>query len=74
MSRKKFLIAGMSGLIGSAVRRQLKGRFELSALNRRDIPGIPCYRASVTNLEAILPAFQDIYCESVEFTCGHGTP
>ena len=61
MSRKKFLIAGMSGLIGSAVRRQLKGRFELSALNRRDIPGIPCHRASVTDLEAILPAFQDIH-------------
>ena len=51
----------MSGLIGGAVRRQLEGQFDLSALNRRDIPGIPCHRASVTDLEAILPAFKGIH-------------
>ncbi len=50
----------MSGLIGSAVRRKLEGKFELSALNRRDIPDIPCHRANVSDLDAILPAFEDI--------------
>lgn len=58
MANKKILITGMSGLVGSAVRRQLEGGFDLSALNRRDIPGMPCHRASVAALEAILPAFQ----------------
>ena len=58
MANKKILITGMSGLGGGGVRRQLEGGFDLSALNRRDIPGMPCHRASVAALEAILPAFQ----------------
>jgi nucleoside-diphosphate-sugar epimerase len=58
MARKAVLVTGMSGLIGSAVRRQLGEKYELSALNRRDIPGVPCHRADIADLEAILPAFE----------------
>jgi nucleoside-diphosphate-sugar epimerase len=58
MARKKVLVTGMSGLIGSAVRRHLGDKYELSALNRRDVPGVPCHRADITDLEAILPAFE----------------
>jgi nucleoside-diphosphate-sugar epimerase len=60
MARKKVLVTGMSGLIGSAVRSQLGAKYELSALNRREIPGVLCHRADVADLEAILPAFAGI--------------
>jgi nucleoside-diphosphate-sugar epimerase len=60
MARKKVLVTGMSGLIGSAVRSQLGEKYELSALNRREIPGVPCHRADISDLEAILPAFAGI--------------
>jgi nucleoside-diphosphate-sugar epimerase len=58
MARKTVLVTGMSGLIGSAVRRQLEEKYELSALNRRQIPGVPCHQADIADLEAILPAFE----------------
>src|ERR1051326_5945330 len=60
MARKQVLVTGMSGLIGSAVRSQLGEKYELTALNRREIPGVPCHRADVADLEAILPAFVGI--------------
>ena len=34
------LVTGMSGLIGGAVGRRLAGRYQLTALNRRDVPGV----------------------------------
>jgi nucleoside-diphosphate-sugar epimerase len=58
MARKKVLVTGMSGLIGSAVRRDLSEKYELSALNRGPIPGVPCHRADIADLKAILPAFE----------------
>src|SRR5713226_3502529 len=58
MARKAVLVTGMSGLIGSAVRRHLGEKYELSALNRGQIPGVPCHRADIADLEAILPAFE----------------
>ncbi len=60
MVGKKVLVTGMSGLIGGAVRRQLEGKFDLSALNRRDVPGVRCHRANIADLDAILPAFEGI--------------
>src|SRR5262249_4575357 len=60
MAQTKVLVTGMSGLIGGAVRRRLEGRYELSALNRRDVPDVPCHRADIADLEAILPAFAGI--------------
>lgn len=58
MVKKRVLVTGMSGLIGSAVRRHLGEKYELSALNRGEIPGIPCHQADIADLEAILPAFE----------------
>ena len=58
MARKKVLVTGMSGLIGSAVRRHLDEKYELSALNRGPIAGVPCHRADIADLDAILPAFE----------------
>ena len=58
MAGKKVLITGMSGLIGSALRKRLESRYELSALNRGPVAGVPCHRADISDLEAILPAFE----------------
>ena len=52
------LITGMSGLIGTAVRRRLEPRTRLTALNRGDVPGVATVRADLSDLEAIRPAFE----------------
>jgi nucleoside-diphosphate-sugar epimerase len=59
---KKILVTGMSGLIGGAVQRRLEGRYELTALNRRDVPGVRTVQADIADLAAIDPAFagQDV--------------
>jgi len=58
MSGKRVLVTGMSGVIGGAVRRALEGRHELTALNRRDVPGVRCFRADITDMASIRPAFE----------------
>ena len=59
----KILVTGMSGLIGSLAGRELTERgYEVSALNRQDVPGFPTTRADITDLEAIRPAFEGIDC------------
>ena len=60
MTAPRILVSGMSGLIGTALRTRLEGRFPLRALNRRDIPGVPCHRGDIGDLAAIEPAFRDI--------------
>ena len=55
---KKVLITGMSGLIGKALRKQMEGKYELSALNRSSVQGVTCHRADIADLEAIVPAFE----------------
>ena len=59
---KKILVTGMSGLIGGLLRDHLErlGSYELSALNRRRVEGVPCLQADIADLEAIKPAFQGI--------------
>ena len=59
----KILVTGMSGLIGGVAGRELARRgYEVSALNRQDVPGVPTTRASITDLDAIRPAFERIDC------------
>lgn len=55
----KVLVTGMSGLIGGAVHARLEHRYDLTALNRRDVPGIPTTQADIADLQAIRPAFTD---------------
>ncbi|MEZ4640115.1 MAG: hypothetical protein R2856_35030 [Caldilineaceae bacterium] len=47
----KILVTGMSGLIGGVVRSQLGGDYELSALNRRSVDGIPTVQADIGDFE-----------------------
>jgi len=58
VSKKSVLVTGLSGVIGGAVLTHLKDKYNLTALNRRDVPGVPCHRADIADLEAIKPAFQ----------------
>ncbi len=60
MPEKKILITGMSGLIGGIVRRHLEDRYPLSALNRRQVPGVECHIADIADLKAIQPAFAGV--------------
>ena len=60
MPGAKVLVTGMSGLIGSALRAALAGRYELRALNRGPVQGVPCHRADIADLAAIRPAFTGV--------------
>ena len=60
---KRILVTGMSGLIGGVAGRELARRgYKVSALNRQDVPGFSTTQASITDLDAIRPAFEDIDC------------
>jgi nucleoside-diphosphate-sugar epimerase len=56
-SPKRILVTGLSGLIGGAVGRRLAGRYALTALNRRPVPGVPTVQADIADLEAVRAAF-----------------
>jgi nucleoside-diphosphate-sugar epimerase len=60
MTSSKILITGMSGLIGGVARTQLQNDFQLRALNRREVAGVPCHCADIADLDAIQPAFAGI--------------
>lgn len=55
----RILVTGMSGLVGTALRGKLAADFELRALNRSDVDGIPTTRASLADFDSIRPAFTD---------------
>ena len=57
---KRVLITGMSGLIGGLLRVHLeeRGGYELAALNRRSVEGVECFQADISDLDAIVPAFE----------------
>ena len=56
---ERILVTGMSGLIGGAVREQLEGSYELTALNRSSVPGIPTVQADIADFDSIRPAFEN---------------
>ena len=60
MATPRVLVTGMSGLIGRALRKHLEARFDLSALNRSAVEGVPCHRADIADREAIVPAFEGV--------------
>ena len=58
--RPTVLVTGMSGLIGGVARRQLEGAYDLRALGRRAVAGVPTHVADIASLEAIAPAFAGV--------------
>ncbi len=57
---QKVLITGGAGLIGSAARRLLAGRYELSCLDIKEVEGMPSHVADIGDLDAIMPAFEGV--------------
>lgn len=57
---KTVLITGMSGLIGSAVQRTMTSDYELRALNRREVEGVPTTQADLIDIDGIRPAFKGV--------------
>lgn len=57
MLRPKVLITGASGLIAGLALKNLSEKHEFSGLSRRPVSGIPHSQASITDAEAIRPAF-----------------
>jgi nucleoside-diphosphate-sugar epimerase len=57
---QRILVTGLSGLIGSAVRERLEPHYELRALNRRDVVGVPTHQADISDIDAIKPAFDGV--------------
>ena len=57
---KRVLVTGMSGLIGGLLKEHLlaAGGYDLTALNRRDVEGIPTVQADIADMESIRPAFE----------------
>ena len=57
---KRVLITGMSGLIGGLLKDHLLdvGGYELTALNRRVVEGVPTVQADIADLDAIRPRFR----------------
>ena len=57
---KRVLITGMSGLIGGLLKDHLleAGGYELTALNRRPVDGVPTVQADIADFAAIRPAFE----------------
>ena len=60
MAKSRVLVTGLSGLIGRALRKQVDGRYDLRALNRSAVEGLPCHRADIADLGAIKPAFAGV--------------
>jgi nucleoside-diphosphate-sugar epimerase len=58
--KQRVLVTGMSGLIGTALHRELGDRYAWSALNRRPVAGVPTHQADIGDLDAIRPAFDGV--------------
>ena len=60
MNKKKVLVTGASGRVGQVVLDRLGETYELSALNRSPVAGIPCTQADIADLDGIVPAFEGV--------------
>ncbi len=61
MAKKRVLVTGLSGVVGSALRDEFEDRYELSSLSRYGAEGIPeerNFKGNISDLESIVPAFE----------------
>lgn len=59
MATRRILVTGAEGVIGTAVREHLGGRYELTSLTLTE-QAFPSHVADIAELDAILPAFEDV--------------
>src|SRR5260370_2131469 len=60
MAKTRVLVTGMGGLTGRALRNTVDGRYDLRALTRSAVEGLPCHQADIADLGAIKPAFAGV--------------
>ena len=58
MAKKKVLITGGAGTIGTVTRPRLLERFDLSVLDLKEVDGVESHVADISDLDAIQPAFE----------------
>ena len=58
--RKRVLITGASGLIGTVLRDALADEYALSGVDLKPVPVLDSLVADMTDLDAILPAFEGV--------------
>jgi nucleoside-diphosphate-sugar epimerase len=72
--RRVVLVTGMTGLIGTALRRHLDpARYELRSLSRRAVEGVASHCADIADLDAIQPAFIGVH-DVVHLAAAVGEP
>lgn len=59
MTRRKVLVTGVAGRIGSIVCARLADRYDLTGLDRAAVDGVPSRVADLADFEAMRPAFDD---------------
>ncbi len=58
LTKKRVLVTGGAGTIGTVTRPRLLERFELSILDLKEVEGVETHVADIFDLEAIRPAFE----------------
>ena len=59
----KLLVTGLNGVVGRALRPALEQRYELSALSRSGVDGLPkerVFRADIAEIDSLYPAFEGV--------------
>ncbi len=59
--KKKVLVTGLSGLVGTALRDEFDKRYELSSLSRYGTEGMDDahnFKGNIAELDTIIPAFE----------------
>ncbi|MDP6821793.1 MAG: NAD(P)-dependent oxidoreductase [Dehalococcoidia bacterium] len=62
-NKRKVLITGLSGIVGTVMRPALEERYEISSLSRRGVHGLPPERnfiGNVSDMESLWPAFDGV--------------
>ncbi len=57
---KTVLITGAEGLIGSHLRQELAGKYNLRLLTHEPVPGVESTVADITDIHALLAAFSGV--------------
>ena len=60
MPKKKVLITGVSGLVGTVLAESLKEIYEVSGVDLKESAKVPTLKADCSNIDEILPAFSGV--------------
>lgn len=61
-NKKRVLVTGLSGVVGSAIRSEFEERYDLSSLSRYGTEGLPDdrnYIGNIAEIDTLIPAFEE---------------